>query len=187
MKIIVGLGNPGRKYEGTPHNAGFEVIDEIANKNGLKMKNSWRFPIESAQFRVEQHTVLLVKPQTFMNRSGNAIAPMLRKKGVAAGDLLVLVDDVELPLGKLRLRANGSAGTHNGLKSLVERLGSQEFARLRIGVGPVPPERDLVAFVLERYAPQAREQVRELIPRAADAALAWVSDGVEKTMNEFNR
>jgi len=187
MKIIVGLGNPGRKYEGTPHNAGFEVINEIARENGLKMKKSWRFPIESAQFSVEQQTVLLVKPQTFMNRSGDAIAPLLRKKGVAISDVLVLVDDVELPLGKLRLRASGSAGTHNGLKSLIERLGSKEFARLRMGVGPVPTDRELVAYVLAKYSPEAREQVREQVPRAVDAVRAWVCDGVEKTMNEFNR
>lgn len=186
MKVIVGLGNPGRKYEGTPHNAGFEAVDRIAADAGAVWRRSWRFPLESAQFRVDQQEVLLVKPHTFMNRSGEAVAPLMRKKGVGLADLLVLVDDIDLPLGRLRVRPGGSAGTHNGLKSMIERLGGAAFPRLRIGVGPVPAGRDLVAFVLERYAPDVRDQVGPMLERASDAALAWVRDGVEKTMNRFN-
>lgn len=186
MKVIVGLGNPGRAYQRTPHNAGFEVIDEIARESGAAWKKSWRFPLESAEFRVDHHEVLLVKPTTFMNRSGEAVAPMLRKKGVGLADLLVLVDDIDLPLGKVRLRARGSAGTHNGMKSMIERLGSPEFARLRIGVGPAPAGRDLAAFVLDRYPAAVREDVDALYRRSAEGALAWVKLGVEKAMNEFN-
>jgi peptidyl-tRNA hydrolase, PTH1 family len=186
MKLMVGLGNPGREYDGTPHNAGFEVVDKIAREAGLKMKKSWRFPMESAQFRVEEHEVLLVKPQTFMNRSGDLVAPLLRKKGVTPADVLVLVDDVELPLGTVRLRAKGSAGTHNGLKSLIERIGTSEFPRLRIGVGPVPAGRDLISFVLGRYPKDMLEKVEELKKRSAEAALYWVAAGIEKAMNKFN-
>jgi PTH1 family peptidyl-tRNA hydrolase len=186
MKLIVGLGNPGREYDRTPHNAGFEVIDELARGLGVKLKGSWRFRVQSVAARVGGHEVLLVKPQGFMNRSGEAIAPLIRKKGVSLSDVLVLVDDVELPLGTLRLRAKGSAGTHNGLKSLIDRLGSMEFPRLRIGVGPVPAGRDLVSFVLGRYHKDALAEVDAMMPRAAEAALAWVGEGIEKTMNRYN-
>lgn len=186
MKVIAGLGNPGREYEATPHNIGFEVIDEIASEAGVKLKKSWRFALQSAEIRVDQEQVLLVKPQTFMNRSGEALAPLLRKKGMTAADLLVVVDDVELPLGSIRLRAKGSAGTHNGLKSVIERLGTTDFARLRVGVGPVPEGRDRVAYVLGRYRKDVHEQVMAAMKRAAEASRAWAAEGVEKTMNKFN-
>lgn len=186
MKLIVGLGNPGREYDQTPHNIGFEVVDDIAAGAGAALKKSWRFPMESGSFRSAGHEVLLVKPQTFMNRSGDAVGPLLRKKGVAPGDVLVLVDDVELPMGSLRLRARGSAGTHNGLKSMIERLGTNEFPRLRIGVGPVPEGQDRVAYVLGRYPKALHETVAALRRRAAEASLAWVAEGVERTMNKFN-
>jgi len=186
MKIVVGLGNPGREYDQTPHNAGFEVIDRIAAAAEEKLKKSWRFPVASAQLKLAQQDVMLVKPQTFMNRSGDAVAPVMRKKGVAPADLLVLVDDVELPIGVIRLRAKGSAGTHNGLKSLIERLGTNEFARLRIGVGPVPPGRDRVAYVLGRYPAETRDQVSEMFDRSAEAVKAWVADGIDRAMNKFN-
>lgn len=186
MKLIVGLGNPGREYDATPHNAGFEAMDVIAAGRDARLKKSWRFNLQSAQIRVDAHEVLLVKPQSFMNRSGDAIAPLLRKKGIVPADMLVLVDDVELPLGTIRLRAKGSAGTHNGLKSLIERLGTVEFPRLRIGVGPVPAGRDLVSFVLGRYPKDAQAQVEDMLQRSAKAALAWVADGVDKAMNKFN-
>jgi PTH1 family peptidyl-tRNA hydrolase len=186
MKVIVGLGNPGRKYEHTPHNVGFEIVDLLAAEQGAKFRRSWRFPLESAEVRIGGEEVLLVKPQTFMNRSGEAVAPLMRKKGVGAGGLLVIVDDVELPVGSLRLRARGSAGTHNGLTSLIERVGSQEFARLRVGVGPVPTGQDRVTFVLGRYPAELHAPVEALRKKAAEAALSWVNDGVEKTMNKFN-
>ena len=187
MKVIVGLGNPGREYANTPHNIGFEVVDEIAAEFGATVRKSWRFPLENAQVRVDQDEVLLVKPRTFMNRSGDAVAPLLRKRGVGLPDLLVVVDDVELPLGTIRLRARGSAGAHNGLKSLIERLGSQEFARLRVGVGPVPPGRERVAFVLGRYPAELHDAVLQLKKRSAGAALMWVREGVDRTMNTFNK
>lgn len=186
MKLIVGLGNPGREYEATPHNAGFDVIDRIAGEAGADLKKSWRFAMESAQIRMDQHEVLLVKPHTFMNRSGDVVAPLMRKKGIVPADVLILVDDVELPMGSLRLRPAGSAGTHNGLKSLIERMGTAEFPRLRIGLGPVPPGRDRVSYVLGRYSPATREAVQPLLDRAAEAAAMWATHGVAKAMNTFN-
>lgn len=186
MKIIVGLGNLGREYDSTPHNIGFEVVDELAAEAGVGLKKSWRFPMVSGQFRSGNEEVLLVKPQTFMNRSGDAVAPLMRKKGVTPADVLVLVDDVELPLGSVRLRAKGSAGTHNGLKSMIERLGTTDFPRLRIGIGPVPNGQDRVAFVLGRYSKAMHEQVEQLKKKAAEAARCWVNDGIERAMNKFN-
>ncbi|HMO50896.1 MAG TPA: aminoacyl-tRNA hydrolase [Kiritimatiellia bacterium] len=187
MKMVVGLGNPGRGYEATPHNIGFEVVDALARADGVKFRKSWRFPLESAAIRVGGDEVLLVKPHTFMNRSGDAVAPFLRKKGAGPESMLVVVDDVELPLGSLRLRARGSAGTHNGLKSLIERLGTMDFPRLRVGVGPAPPGRDLAAFVLGKFPADRQDDADRAVRRAAEAVVAWVRDGVEKTMNQFNR
>ena len=186
MKIIVGLGNPGREYESTPHNAGFEVVDELAAEAGVAVKKSWRFPMASGQFRLGNDEVLLVKPQTFMNRSGDAVGPLMRKKGVTPADVLVLVDDVELPLGTVRLRAKGSAGTHNGLKSMIERLGTTEFPRLRIGVGPVPPGEERVKFVVGRYPKAMHEPVEQVKKKAAEAARCWVTEGIERAMSKFN-
>jgi PTH1 family peptidyl-tRNA hydrolase len=186
MKIIVGLGNPGREYDATPHNIGFEVVDVLAREAGSDLKKSWRFPMESASFRRSGHEVMLVKPQTFMNRSGDAVAPLARKKGVAPSDVLVLVDDVELPLGALRMRPKGSAGTHNGLKSMIERMGTTEFPRLRIGVGPVPPGQDRVAFVLGKYPKAMHEAVEQVKQKAAEAVRAWIDEGVERAMNKYN-
>jgi len=186
MKMIVGLGNPGRSYDRTPHNVGFEVVDQIGRVHGVKSKRNWRFPLESAEIDEGGRKVLLVKPHTFMNKSGDAVGPLLRKKGIATNDLLVVVDDVELPLGAIRVRGRGSAGSHNGLKSVIERLGTQEFARLRIGLGPVPVGQDRVTYVLAKYGPLASPQIDAVLQRASDAARMWVTDGLERTMNEYN-
>jgi PTH1 family peptidyl-tRNA hydrolase len=186
MKVIVGLGNPGRAYERTRHNVGFDVVDEIASARNVRFRRSWRFPLESAEIRVGNEEVLLVKPQTFMNRSGDAVAPLLRKKGVGVDGVLVAVDDMALPLGAIRLRARGSAGSHNGLKSLIERLGSDAFPRLRVGVGPMPEGSDWVAFVLGKFPAEMQDEVEKARVRAMEAALNWVVEGVERTMNKFN-
>lgn len=121
-----------------------------------------------------------------MNKSGEAVAPLMRKKGIETNDLLVVVDDVELPLGSVRMRGKGSAGSHNGLKSIIERLGTQEFPRLRVGLGPVPEGQDRVAYVLARYVPSMGSQIDESIKRSSEAALMWVTDGLEKAMNKYN-
>ena len=186
MKMVVGLGNPGRKYEHTRHNVGFDVVDELARRAGVAFRRSWRFPADLAEATLAGKRVLLVKPRTFMNRSGEAVGPLARKRGVAPAELLVVVDDVELECGRLRLRRDGRAGGHNGLKSLIELVGSEAFPRVRVGVGRVPEGGDLVQHVLGRFAPAEREAVEQAVQRAADAVSAVLAEGLDKAQNKFN-
>jgi PTH1 family peptidyl-tRNA hydrolase len=186
MNLVVGLGNPGRTYDHTRHNVGFAVVDELARRNGGSFRRSWRFPAELAEVALGGRTVLLVKPRTFMNRSGEAAGPLARKKGVAVEDVLAVVDDVELPAGRLRIRRGGSAGGHNGLKSLIEHLGTDEFPRVRVGVGPVPAGQDRVEFVLGRFGPAEREVMEQAVARAAEAVAMALQDGWDRAMNQFN-
>lgn len=186
MKIVVGLGNPGRKYEHTRHNIGFDVVDEVARRVGVEFRHSWRFPADLAEGTLAGERVLLVKPRTFMNRSGEAVGVLARKKGATAADVLVVVDDVELECGRLRLRAGGSAGGHNGLKSVIELLGSEAFPRVRVGVGRVPAGGEMIQHVLGRFASAEREIMEQAVQRAADAVSAVLADGLEKAQNKFN-
>lgn len=185
MKLIVGLGNPGRAYERTRHNVGFDVLDALAGRLGVEFRKRLLASVQTAEARIGGAAVLLVKPQSFMNASGPPVASLARKKGVAPQDLVVVVDDVDLPLGKLRIRPKGSAGGHNGLKSLVAHVGSDEFVRVRVGIGrPVPGE--MVDHVLSRFRPEEREVMAEAVARAADAVERIVAEGADRAMNEFN-
>lgn len=186
MKLVVGLGNVGRKYDHTRHNVGFAVVDELARRQGASFRRSWRFPADLAEVTLGGQAVLLVKPRTYMNRSGEAAGPLARKKGVAVGDVVAVVDDVELEAGRLRIRRGGSAGGHNGLKSLIEHLGSQEFPRVRVGVGPVPSGGDRIAFVLGTFPAAERAAMADAVARAADAVEAALADGFDRAMNQFN-
>jgi PTH1 family peptidyl-tRNA hydrolase len=186
MKLVVGLGNSGRKYEHTRHNVGFDVVDEVARRVGAVFRRSWRFPADLAEATVAGERVLLVKPRTFMNRSGEAVGPLARKKGVTPADVLVVVDDVELDCGRLRLRRGGSAGGHNGLKSVIEIMGSDVFPRVRVGVGRTPEGGDMVQHVLGRFSPADREAVEQAVERAADAVEMVVREGLDKAQNKFN-
>ena len=188
MRAIVGLGNPGPEYTETRHNAGFRLADHLAAR--------WRLePLRRAdRARVAEgswngHTVRIVKPQTYMNRSGAAIAPLLDLPGFdASRDLLILVDEVALPLGRFRLRGAGSAGGHNGLKSVEGVLRRQDYARLRIGVGPKPAGLDeLSDYVLDSFAREEREVLDELLDPMAEAVETWVDQGIEQAMNKHNR
>jgi PTH1 family peptidyl-tRNA hydrolase len=184
MKLVVGLGNPGRKYDGTRHNAGFDVLDLMASRHRLEWESA---PADALLARWRAASALLAKPLTFMNLSGQAVGDLLRFYKIDVGDLLVIVDDANLELGRLRARANGSAGGHNGLKSLIGLLGTEGFARLRIGVGRGDGRRDLADHVLATFDPQEREDVAEAVGRAADAAELFVAEGIEPVMNRFNR
>ncbi len=185
MKIIVGLGNPGPRYRNTRHNVGFTVLDRLADALGVEItRERHESLLVSASWRREK--VLLVKPMTFMNRSGDCVAAVVRNRIEDTADLLVVVDDVNLPLGKIRIRAGGSAGGHNGLKSIIERLGSQEFPRLRLGVGDERDGADLAEHVLSRFRPEERPEVKQMIARAVEAVGCWVEAGVEQAMTEFN-
>jgi PTH1 family peptidyl-tRNA hydrolase len=182
VKAIVGLGNPGAEYEGTRHNVGFEVVDELARRWKARLK-SWRSL--AAVARVADRDVVLVEPLTFMNASGGAAAAVTSFYRIEPRDVLVVVDEAQLPLGRIRLRPSGSAGGHNGLKSVIEHLGS-DFPRLRIGVERGDRSMDLSDRVLSRFAPAERDVIRRAITRAADAAETFLDEGIIVAMNRYN-
>ena len=187
MKLVVGLGNPGRAYEHTRHNAGWEVLDEFAKRRSAGFRRSWRRPVQSAKAALEGvGNLLLVKPLTFMNLSGNVLPGLMRSAGLAAKDLIVVADDINLPLGKLRIRAGGGAGGHNGLKSVIAHLGTEEFARVRVGVGEQEDGKSLKDHVLERMNSEERRALAEAVARAADALECMLVRGVDSAMNQFN-
>ena len=185
MKLIAGLGNPGGKYRGTRHNVGFEVVDLVASRHGVAFEAA---PADALQARWRTGDgVLLVKPLTFMNISGHAVQALSHYYKVALSDVLIVCDDVNLPIGRLRTRATGTDGGHNGLASIAERLGTIDYARLRVGVGRGEARRDLADHVLARFDAEEVPGIEAAVARAADAVETWVSDGLAKTMNTFNR
>lgn len=190
MKLIVGLGNPGREYAGTRHNVGWWLVDHLADAWHF---DGWRKDNNAlvSNGTVGNVKVRLVKPQTFMNLSGDALRPYTRRPfWAAASDLLVVVDDVALPVGRFRLRAKGSAGGHNGLKHIEHTLKSAEYARLRIGVGPGEDRQitgDLANFVLAPFGKFEREEIMSLMPALTDVCDTWLHDGIERAMNTHNR
>src|SRR6187200_3299602 len=186
MRLIVGLGNPGRKYAGTRHNVGFEVLDVLAGRWKVDWESAPR-GIEGLVARDRAADTLLAKPLTFMNLSGPAVVGLLQFYKIEAPDLFLIVDDVNLELGRLRARAAGSAGGHNGLKSVIAGFGTEEFARLRVGVGRGDARRDLADHVLAKFDADEVSGIEAAVARAADAVETWVSDGLAKTMNMFNR
>lgn len=186
LKAVVGLGNPGPAYAGTRHNVGFDVVDRLAAAHGVRLKRSWRWLAVSGTMCISGREVLLVKPQAYVNRSGQSLARLRRRRGVQPEEMLVVVDDVELPPGRIRLRSQGGAGGHNGLKSIITELGSEGFPRLRIGVGPKPPGDEMVDFVLSRFPPEERPAVDGALSTAMEAVECAVAEGVEAAMNRFN-
>jgi len=187
VKLIVGLGNPGREYRDTRHNVGFMVVDEIARRHGIDWTSG---PSQLAETliakRFGDEPVMVAKPLTYMNNSGDAVAGLVRYFDVNHDDLFVVVDEAALPFGRLRARARGSAGGHNGLKSIIERLGTTEFSRLRLGVGRGDGRRDLADHVLARFERGEQADLETLITRAADAAEMFAAEGISKVMNAFN-
>jgi PTH1 family peptidyl-tRNA hydrolase len=184
MKLVIGLGNPGRQYAGTRHNVGFEVLEVLGVRHRLEWESA---PAEALMARWRAASVLLAKPLTYMNLSGHAIGELLRFFKIELPDLLVIVDDANLELGRLRARPSGSAGGHNGLKSVIGALGTEDFARLRVGVGRGDARRDLADHVLAKFDPDERIEVAEAVGRAADAAELFVAEGIMPVMNRFNR
>ena len=183
MKLVVGLGNPGPKYRETRHNVGFWVIDELATR--WQLASTWRQK-DDAMFVRQPGGTALIKPLTFMNLSGFAVSKFRQFFQVEPGDVLVIVDDVALPLGRLRARIRGTAGGHNGLKSVIEQLGTEEFPRLRIGVGRGDERRDLADHVTSKFDPAERDIIHAATLRAADATEMFISEGIERVMNTFN-
>jgi len=184
MKLIVGLGNPGKDYAGTRHNIGFELVDALAAAHGIKVDQK-RDRALVGRGNLAGQTVLLAKPQTFMNDSGVAVAALARRENIALSDLLVIVDDTHLPPGKLRFRAQGSSGGHNGLKSIASHLATQEWARLRIGVGEAPPGVQ-IDWVLGRYSRGDRKIMDEALIEAIGAVEVWLREGIATAMNRYN-
>jgi len=179
VKIIVGLGNPGARFRNTRHNLGFLVLDRLAELLGAEF-NREKHEGLLAEAQCAGHKLLLVKPMTFMNCSGDCVAPLARNKVSALSDILVVVDDVNLPLGTIRLRTEGSAGGHNGLKSIIERIGGQGFPRLRLGIGDDREGRDLAGHVLARFRPEEKAVVEEMVEQAAAAADCWIRSGIDQ-------
>lgn len=187
MKVIVGLGNPGEQYAETPHNLGFKAIDALALQLNAEWKTEKRFKTLVAKASHKGEVLWLLKPQTYMNLSGETVGPFMRYYGATANDLLVLSDDCDLPAGSLRIRPAGSAGGHNGLKNIIAHLGTDAFARVRLGAGRSPAEkRGLIDFVLHRFSEDEAKVATETATLAAEAVLFWLDHGLAKTQNRFN-
>ena len=188
MKLVAGLGNPGKQFAGTRHNVGFDVVDLLVRRHGLVFDaaDSARETI-SARWRHPVETIVVAKPQTYMNLSGTAVRALLDFYKIEPADFLVVCDDVNLPLGRLRVRGSGSEGGHNGLRSIAEMMGTIDYARLRIGIGRGDARRDLADYVTARFEPDERENIDAAVARAADAVETWIADGLSKTMNLYNR
>lgn len=184
MKLVVGLGNPGSRYHGTRHNVGFAVVDLLA-EGPHAGRSQTRFQAEIAELNEEGQKLLLVKPQTFMNLSGRSVRQLVDFYQLPLDEVLVVCDDINLPLGKLRVRARGTHGGHNGLRDIQQHLGTTEYARLRIGVG-APPQEDAVDHVLGRFRPSERDVIDDAVRAAAQAVIVWAQQGVETCMNQFN-
>ena len=184
--LIVGLGNPEAKYDGSRHNAGFAALDYLAGKWGISV-NKTKFQGLWGQGEVEGHKVVLLKPLTYMNLSGDSIAPLAGFFKIPADHVLVISDDVSLPAGKLRIRGGGSAGGHNGLKNIIQHLGTDKFPRIKVGVGsPRPGEHDMVDWVMGKPMGEDRTAVEDALDRAGDAAKTLITEGIDRAMNRFN-
>jgi PTH1 family peptidyl-tRNA hydrolase len=184
LKVVVGLGNPGERYAGTRHNVGWLVLDRLAERAGWSGRGRQRDSSNVVMGRYEGLDLTLVKPLTWMNDSGLAVRKVLAREHAPLGDLLVVADDFALPFGKLRFRESGSHGGHNGLRSIVDELGTEKFSRFRIGIGdPVRNGRD---HVLSRFEPDEVQRLDELLDAAADGVEAWARDGTSKAANRFN-
>ncbi|VAX42638.1 Peptidyl-tRNA hydrolase [hydrothermal vent metagenome] len=186
MKLIVGLGNPGTQYSKTRHNAGFLAVDRLVDRHSAGAVVKARFSGDCVEASIAATKCLLLKPMTFMNLSGQSVLQAMQFYKLPMEDLLVITDDLALPVGSVRLRASGGAGGHNGLSDIERRLGSGEYARCRIGIGPKPPMFDQAAFVLSRFTEEESDGLSSSIEAAADAVEECVASGIDAAMNRFN-
>ncbi len=183
-RLIVGLGNPGAAYDLTRHNVGFMALDALAERLGVSIRRN-AFNALTAEASIGPNKLILLKPQQYMNRSGHAVATVAGYYKIPAQDVIVVLDDMALPTGQIRLRAKGSAGGHNGLKDIIARLGTDAFARLRIGIGQADGG-DAADYVLSRFDPQQRSAIEQALSRCVEALLCWVEHDIETAMNHFN-
>ena len=186
MWIVVGLGNPEKKYSRTRHNLGFMLIQRMADKQNAKLKKR-KYLSKAAQVELEHNPVLLVKPWTYMNRSGVAVQKLLQHSGVRPDRMIVVYDDLDIPLGEIRIRKSGGPGTHNGMASIVREIDSTEFPRIRLGIGPLPPDVDATDFVLGEFTEKEWQIVEECLGRTEKSLTYILSNGIEKAMTKFNR
>ncbi|MFC7394731.1 aminoacyl-tRNA hydrolase [Scopulibacillus cellulosilyticus] len=185
MKLIVGLGNPGSKYEHTRHNIGFEAIDAISEKHQIPLTKT-KFNALYGKGKINDEDILLVKPLTYMNLSGEAVAPLMNFYKLSIDDLLVIYDDMDLAVGKIRLRKKGSAGGHNGIKSLIAHLGTQDFKRIRVGIGRPDGRQPVIDYVLQRFGENEKDTISQAIEKAKEASAYWTKHSFEQVMNRFN-
>lgn len=187
MYIIVGLGNPGKQYEHTRHNVGFDTIDVLAERYRISV-DAKKYKALYGKGMIEGNKVILAKPQTYMNLSGESVRELIDFYKIdEAEELIVIYDDISLEPGQLRLRAKGSAGGHNGIKNIIAHLGGQEFKRIKVGVGEKPKGYDLADYVLSRFSKEERQRVDVSLERAADAAVKIITDDMASAMNEYNK
>lgn len=184
MKAIIGLGNPGTQYRNTRHNSGFDVIDALAQRCGTTLKTSKFQSLISTEV-VKDEKVVLVKPQTFMNLSGRSVQAVMAYYDLAPNDVLVVYDDYNLDLGRVRFRPTGSAGGHNGIKSIIAQLGENVFDRMRIGIGS-PGRREVTSYVLGKFSPEEAEEMKQCIPEYLDMIECWLHEDIETVMTYFN-
>ena len=186
MKLIVGLGNPGNEYAGSLHNVGFMAVNHFARKNSIRFDKK-QAEARTGTGKVDGIQVLLARPQTYMNHSGLAVSRLVKKFKVGLEDLLVVYDDLDLPLGKIRIREDGSAGGHNGIKSIIHELGSQDFPRLRVGIGrPGDTDSDVIPYLLGDSSPEIKKAINQVLPRVNEAIFSVISEGVTAAMNKYN-
>jgi PTH1 family peptidyl-tRNA hydrolase len=185
MHLVVGLGNPGRKYEGTRHNLGFEVVAKLAQRFAGPPPRV-KFDAELVEIDIHAQRVLLLAPQTYMNLSGRSVRQAVDFYKLAPADVLVLSDDLNLPVGQVRLRGSGTAGGQKGLQNIIDQLGTNQFARLRIGIDRPPGGRDATDYVLQRFSRSERDRIDPALDLAADGVEFWVRDGLDKAMNRVN-
>jgi len=185
MKLVIGLGNPGLVYANTRHNVGFKVINKVAKLTNIKIKGR-RYKSRIGQGKILAQEVILAKPMTYVNLSGEAVELLVRNFQVPLSDLLVVYDDISMPLGKIRIRKKGSAGGHNGLKSIIEKLASAEFARIRIGIGTPSPEISFRDYVLSPFTDEENEVIEQAIEKAAEAVICTIEEGIDVAMNRYN-
>ena len=186
MFLVVGLGNPGEEYENTPHNLGFRVIDLLAERNSIHVNRKDSKSLTGVG-EVAGKPVILAKPQTYMNLSGTSVEPLMVKHSLTPADLILVYDELDLPLGELKIKPRGSAAGHHGPESVIDRLGTTDFVRVRLGINPGYKLRDGVEYLLSPIKRSEREQAEELIGRGADAVASIIAEGVEKSMTKFNR
>ena len=185
VKLVVGLGNPGRAYERTRHNIGFDVIRALVKRRKERLRKPFCFSGLQVLIK-EEPSVRFLQPMAYMNRSGEVVRRAMRRWRIKPEDLVVVYDDLDLNWGEIRVRAKGSAGTHNGMRSIVEQIGTEQFSRIRVGIGPKPEEIEIIEYVLGRYSPQEDFELEKVVDGAADAVESLISAGIDTAMSVFN-